>query len=159
MSNSAAPTTHIRSATFTGDEATVVAGIWRRAWASAHYDADVVEPIGHWLARVNAEFKPPAELLLVEREGQLLAFMVLHTARRYIAQLYVDRHLQGQGVGRMLLDEACRRMPGGWRLHVARVNVNAQHFYTRYGLLRGAVDRHPGSGRQRVEYIHLPIQR
>lgn len=54
-----------------------------------------------------------------------------------------------------MLDAACVRMPTEWRLHVATVNVSAQRFYGHHGLVRGAVDRHPGSGRERVAY-HWP---
>jgi len=151
-----APTCQIRDSRFTHEEAVAVAGIWRRAWSAARHDALPVEPIDHWLARVNAEFGPPCELLLAEREKQALAFMVLHPAHRYVAQLYVDRHVQGQGLGRMLLDEAIRRMPGGWRLHVALNNVHAQHFYARCGLTPGAIDRHPGTGVERVAYHFDP---
>lgn len=152
-----APTTsRLRACAMAPGEAAALAGIWRRAWASAHRDVQVLEPIAHWLARVKAEFGAPSELLVVERDRQLLAFMVLHPARRYVAQLYVDPHLKGQGAGRLLLDEAGRRMPTGWRLHVATVNTSAQRFYARYGLLRGTVDRHPGTGRERVEYHWRP---
>lgn len=115
-----APTSQLRACAMAPGEAAALAGIWRRAWASAHPDARPLEPIGHWLARVSTEFTPPAELRVVERAGQLLAFALLHPPRRYVAQLYVDPHLHGQGCGRQLLDEACRRMPGGWRLHVGR---------------------------------------
>ncbi len=145
-------TSQIRACTPAPGEAAALAGIWRRGWAMAHTDAAGVAPINHWLARVQAEFAPPSDLLVVERDAQLLAFMALHVQRRYVAQLFVDPHLQGQGFGRQLLDEACRRMPTGWRLHVATGNIAAQRFYARYGLLRGAVDRHPGTGRERVEY-------
>lgn len=151
-----APTSQLRMCAMAPGEAAALAGIWRRAWASSHRDAKMLEPIVHWLARVEAEFKPPAELLVIERDDQLLAFALLHPPRRYVAQLYVDPHLRGQGFGRQLLDEACRRMPGGWRLHVATANHAAQHFYAHYGLSRGAVDRHPGTGRERVEYHWRP---
>ena len=151
-----APTSQLRVCAMAAGEAAALAGIWRRAWASAHRDAKVLEPIEHWLARVETEFKPPAEVLVVERDGQLLAFALLHASRRYVAQLYVDPHLRGQGCGRQLLDEACRRIPGGWRLHVATANHAAQRFYAHYGLSRGAVDRHPATGRERVEYHWRP---
>ena len=151
-----ASTSRLRRCDFAPGEAAVLAGIWRRGWASAHRDVQVLEPIAHWLARVQAEFQPPCEVLVVERQHQLLAFMALHSARRYVAQLFVDPHLHSQGFGRLLLDEASRRMPAGWRLHVATANSSAQRFYTRYGLVRGAVDRHPGTGRERVEYHCLP---
>ncbi len=147
-----ASSTQIRRCGFAPGESAVLAGIWRRAWASAHPDPAALEPIAHWHHRVRAEFGPPCEVPLIEREDQVLAFMVLHRARRYVAQLFVDTHLQGRGLGRLLLDEACRRIPLGWRLHVATANLDAQRFYGRYGLVPGAVDRHPGTGRERVEY-------
>lgn len=151
-----AASTQLRRCRFAPGESQVLAGIWRRAWASAHPGAATLEPIGHWHQRVQAEFGPPCDVLLIERNGQTLAFMVLHRARRYVAQLFVDSHLQGQGLGRLLLDEACRRMSLGWRLHVATSNLDAQRFYGRYGLVPGAVDHHPATGRERVEYHWRP---
>ncbi|MET0541572.1 MAG: GNAT family N-acetyltransferase [Variovorax sp.] len=145
-------TLHIRPCALEPGEAAVLAGIWRRAWASAHRDIATLAPIGHWLERVQAEFRAPGELMVVERENQLLAFMLMHPARRYVAQLFVDTHLQSQGMGGLLLDEADQRMPEGWRLHVATDNPAAQRFYMRCGLVRGPIDRHPGTGRERIEY-------
>ena len=54
---------------FAPGEAALIAGIWRRAWAAAHPDIALLEPIGHWLARVQTEFKPPHELLVAERNS------------------------------------------------------------------------------------------
>ena len=151
-----ATTARLRACDVAPGDATALAGIWRRAWVSAHRDVQVLEPIAHWRDRVQGEFKPPCDVLVIERQGQLLAFMLLNASRRYLAQLFVDPHLQGQGFGCQLLDEACRRMPAGWRLHVATANQPAQRFYERYGLARGAIDRHPGTGRERVQYHWLP---
>jgi putative acetyltransferase len=145
----------LHDGTFSPGEAALIAGIWRRAWAAGHADIATLEPIAHWLARVQAEFKPPNELLVAERNGQPLAFMGLHRERGYVSQLYVDPHLRRQGLGRALLDEACVRMPVEWRLHVAAVNVDAQRFYESYGLVRGLADRQPGTGRERMAY-HWP---
>jgi len=134
-----------------------LAGIWRRAWSAAQgHEAPHIAPIGHWLARVEAEFVAPSEVHIAERGGQPLAFMVMLPERAYVAQLYVDPHRHGQGLGRRLLDVACRRMPAGWRLHVATANVAGQRFYERYGLQRGAVDRHPATGRERVAFGWRP---
>ena len=138
------------------EQASVIAGIWRRAWASAHPASAPLEPIELWLARVKAEFAAPGALQVMERDGQILAFMVALRSKRYVAQLFVDTHLQGQGLGRVLLDEACRQMPGGWRLHVATANGAAQRFYERYGLARGDVDLHPTTGRERVVFHWHP---
>ena len=138
-------------------EQIALAGIWRRGWCAAQGHAvDQIAPIGHWLARVEAEFMAPAHVHVAERGGQPLAFMVMLPERAYVAQLYVDPHRHGQGLGRRLLDVACRHMPAGWRLHVATGNTAAQGFYTGYGLLRGTVDRHPGTGRERVAFHWRP---
>lgn len=139
------------------EERAALAGIWRRAWCAAQgHGVEQVAPIGQWLARVEAEFVSPAEVHIAERGGQPLAFMVMLPERAYVAQLYVDPHRHGQGLGRRLLDTACRRMPAGWRLHVATANATGQRFYERYGLERGAIDRHPATGRERVDFHWRP---
>ena len=145
----------LRDLTFAPGEVAQIAGVWRRGWAAGHPDVVTVEPVAHWLARVHSEFKAPTETVVIDRGDQLLAFMALHRARGYVAQLFVEPHLRARGFGRQLLDEACRRMPAGWRLHVATANLQAQRFYDRYGLDRGDIDRHPATGRERVEY-HWP---
>lgn len=156
MSAAQIPAFHLRSREGTAEENMVLAGIWRRAWIAANRDVPHIEPIGHWLRRVQTEFGLPAEVVLAEREGQVLAFMVLLARREYIAQLFVEPHLRNQGLGKALLDEACLRIPTGWWLHVATTNTMAQRFYERYGLERGAVDRHPASGRERIAYHWSP---
>jgi putative acetyltransferase len=156
MSAAQIPVFHLRSREGGAEENVVLAGIWRRAWISANRDVSQVEPIAHWLHRVHTEFGPPAGVVLAEREGQVLAFMVLLAQREYVAQLFVEPHLRNQGLGKALLDEACVRIPSGWRLHVAASNTSAQRFYERYGLERGATDRHPTSGRERIAYHWSP---
>lgn len=156
MSAAQIPAFHLRSRDGTAEESIVLAGIWRRAWISANRNAAFTEPISHWLKRVQTEFVPPAEVVLAERDGQVLAFMVLLERREYVAQLFVEPHLRNQGLGQALLDEASVRMPLGWKLHVAVGNMAAQRFYERYGLVRGAVDHHPASGRERVAYHWHP---
>lgn len=156
MSAAQIPAFELRSREGGAEENMALAGIWRRAWIAANRDAATVEPIAHWLQRVQAEFGPPADVVLAEREGQVLAFMVLLGRRAYVAQLFVEPRLRNQGLGKALLDEACVRMPTGWRLHVAVTNTSAQRFYERYGLERGTADRHPTSGRERIAYHWWP---
>jgi putative acetyltransferase len=152
MSAAQMPAFHLRSREGGPEENMVLAGIWRRAWTAANRGAAVIEPIAHWLHRVQTEFGPPADVVLAERDGQVLAFMVLLARREYVAQLFVEPHLRNQGLGKTLLDEACVRIPTGWRLHVAATNTSAQ----RYGLERGTLDRHPTSGRERIAYHWSP---
>lgn len=156
MSISETPTLRLRPRDHAPGEDAALAGIWRRAWISAQRGDKTVAPIALWLSRVQAEFVPPADVLLAQRDEQLIGFMVLLTQRSYVAQLFIEPHLQGQGLGQSLLDEARARMPTGWRLHVATANIAAQRFYERYGLERGVVDRHPSNGRERVAYHWKP---
>jgi putative acetyltransferase len=156
MSAAQIPAFQLRSRDGAAEESLALAGIWRRAWIAANRKAAIIEPITHWLRRVQTEFVPPADVVLAEREGQVLAFMVLLVRREYVAQLFVEPHLRNQGLGQALLDEASVRMPLGWKLHVATSNTAAQRFYERYGLVRGAIDRHPASGRERVAYHWYP---
>ena len=70
-------TLHIRPCALEPGEAAVLAGIWRRAWSSAHRDIETLEPIAHWLSRVQSEFRAPAELLVTRgqavKRGQVIA--------------------------------------------------------------------------------------
>ena len=139
-----------------GDEV-AVAALWRSAWASANPHTPTVQPPEHWLARVRAEFGPPCESAVALAAGEIGAFMVIDAGRAWLEQLHTAPALQGRGLGRALLDEACRRMPAGWSLHVALANHRAQAFYEHYGLARGSeVDTHPVTGRERVTYAWLP---
>ena len=115
-----------------------------------------MEPPAHWLARVRQEFVPPAQVLVLDDGSALLAFMVFDPQARYLAQLFVEPAAAGRGLGRRLLDEACRRMPGGWHLHVATSNTRACRLYERYGLAAGATDLNPTTGRERIEYRWTP---
>ena len=135
-------------------EQTLIAELWRRSWASANPHAASIESPDHWLARVCSEFCNPSELVVVESSGGAIGgFIVFNVANAYVAQLFTEPSLQGQGLGRALLGEAVRRMPQGWSLHVATTNRRAQLFYERYGLVRGPVDTHPTTGRERVAYM------
>jgi putative acetyltransferase len=133
-------------------EETLIADLWRRSWASANPQATPLEPPEHWLARVRSEFSKPSELVVVETTGGIGAFIVFNVASAYVAQLFTEPCLQGQGLGRALLGEASRRMMQGWSLHVATTNHRAHLFYERFGLVRGAVDSNPVTGRERVAY-------
>lgn len=133
-------------------EERLIAELWRRSWASANPDVASLEPIEHWLARVQAEFFAPFEVIVAEVSGCVAAFIVFDAARAYVAQLFTDMPFQGRGLGRALLAESSRRMPRVWTLHVATTNRRAQLFYERYGLVRGEVNINPVSGRERVAY-------
>ena len=133
-------------------EESQIAELWCRSWASANPHVTSLEPPGHWLARVRSEFSKPSEVVVVETMGEIGAFIVFNVANAYVAQLFTEPSLQGQGLGRALLGEAIRRMPQGWSLHVATTNHRAHLFYKRFGLVRGEIDSNSVTGRKRVAY-------
>lgn len=141
----------------TPDQATQVAGIWRRAWHSANPQVNAAElaPAAHWLERVCSEFFGPAECWVAV--GPVLqGFVVMELAKGYLAQLHVDPDWQGQGIGRLLIEHACECMPTGWSLHVAQSNRRAQQFYAAASMQRGELGHDPVTGRQRVAWHWVP---
>jgi ribosomal protein S18 acetylase RimI-like enzyme len=51
-----------------------------------------------------------------------------------VEHLYVDPGRLREGIGSMLLDEAKRRLPAGFRLWVFQQNEPARRFYEKHGL-------------------------
>lgn len=141
----------------TSGQAAQVAGIWRRAWHSANPQVRVADlaPGDHWLERVRSEFFGPAECWVLAGAA-LQGFVVIEPARAYLAQLHVDPDWQGQGAGRLLIEQACERMPAGWSLHVAESNQRAQRFYGAAGMQRGESGHDPVTGRARVAWHWRP---
>ncbi len=131
-------------------DAPALAALWRRAWASANPSVAEVAPLAHWLARVQAEFVLPCLAMLDERDGAIVAFLVLDVEGAHLHQLFVDPGLQGCGIGATLVAQVCRLCPAGWSLHVASTNLRARRFYARCGLREQEHDRHPTTGRERV---------
>ena len=125
---------------------------WRRSWASANPNVTFLEPPEHWLSRVRSEFNNPSELVVAETKGEIGAFVVFDVVNGYVAQLFTEPSLQGQGLGRALLFEVVRRIPLGWSLHVSTTNHRAHLFYEHFGLVRGEIDSNPVTGRERVSY-------
>ncbi len=68
---------------------------------------------------------------------------------RWLEQVYVDPADQGQGVGRVLLEDAKRVSPGGLSLHVFSRNEHARRFYEAAGFV--LVEQSDGSGNEELE--------
>lgn len=142
-----------------GADAPALAFLWRRAWASANPSVAEVAPLPHWLARVQAEFGPPRLALAGERDGAIVAFMVLDVGGTHLHQLFVDPEVQGAGIGAALVAQVCAHCPTGWSLHVASTNLRARRFYATCGLVEREHDIHPVTGRERVLCRWLPAAR
>ncbi len=117
-------------------DVTAAADLWlrsRRATAGAipptiHDDEDVHAWFGSHVLREN-------ELWIAEDTdtGRLIGILVLDGS--WIAQLYVDSSLTGQGIGSQLIEFAKRARPEGLQLWTFASNLGAQRFYERHGFI------------------------
>ena len=69
--------------------------------------------------------------LAVSDDGQAGGFVAVSGG--VLEHLYVSPHLQGQGLGTLLLAAAKMASPRGLRLHVFQRNLSARRFYERRG--------------------------
>ncbi len=81
---------------------------------------------------------------MAEHGGRVAGFIAMHDD--FVEHLYVHPERQRRGIGTALLDEAKRRMSGGFRLWVFQQNETARRFYERHGL--GLVELTDGSGNE-----------
>jgi GNAT superfamily N-acetyltransferase len=88
---------------------------------------------------------PRQDVVVAEDDGRIAAFIAMAHGNQ-VEHLYVHPDHQGRGIGSVLLAEAKRRMPGGFRLWVFQENERARTFYERHGLV--AVELTDGSGNE-----------
>jgi ribosomal protein S18 acetylase RimI-like enzyme len=88
---------------------------------------------------------PRQDVVVAEDDGSVAGFIAMAHAG-VVEHLYVHPDRQGRGIGSALLDEAKRRMPGGFRLWVFQQNDKARRFYERHGLV--VVELTDGSGNE-----------
>jgi ribosomal protein S18 acetylase RimI-like enzyme len=86
---------------------------------------------------------PRDEVVVAEAGDELVGFIAIADGE-LVEHLYVDPAHQRRGVGSALLQEAKRRLPGGFRLWVFQQNEPARRFYERHGLR--VVELTDGSG-------------
>lgn len=125
-----------------------VASIGRRGFIAAHRPfvprstLDAIADRTYDAATLSAciaacRTAPDAHFLVAEQRGRTVAF--LHqdafASRPELHRLYVEPSLTGRGIGRALVEELERRLPGGtaYVLLVASGNVGARRFYARMG--------------------------
>jgi GNAT superfamily N-acetyltransferase len=65
--------------------------------------------------------------LVISRDGELGGFTSVRSG--LLEHLYVSPHVQGQGLGALLLAAAKKEGPRGLRLHVFQRNLPARRFY------------------------------
>lgn len=139
--------------TATESDKPAVAALWRLAWHSAHPEITTLAPPAHWLHRVNEEFIPPTQTLVLDMGRGLAGFCNLDPGQRYLHQLFIHPDHQGQGIGTRIVQSLGELFPQGWSLHVAQDNPRAQRLYERLGLRAQGISCNPVTGRTRIEYV------
>ena len=80
------------------------------------------------------------------------SFLALKPATGCLDQLFVLPEARGRGIGRLLLDFAKARLPGGLWLSTAEDNHRARRFYERNGFRRSEEQTHPSLGHRTIIY-------
>lgn len=105
-------------------------------WLAANTSAHAFLPAEVWQEHLpdlrNALVQ--ATVFVCEREGRLCGFIGLQGS--YIAGLFVDPKLQGQGIGSLLLSE-CQKRFDCLSLDVFAENPRAKRFYEQHGFSAG----------------------
>jgi hypothetical protein len=135
------------------EDVEAVADLWRKSWSWANQDITEIEPLPHWIQRVQSEFCEPYKAILLENYGAIIGFTVFQIDPGYVQHLYTNPYMVNQRNGTILLEYAEELMTKPWSLHVGINNLGAQRFYLRKGLEQGVVSINPNSGRYRMEYV------
>ena len=96
-------------------------------------------------AQIEREWMPIAETWVYEAEGRVAGFISL-IGRYEVGAFFVDPALQGQGIGRALMDHA-RELRGTLQLDVFAENEKGRRFYDRYGFHQIDEHLHEPTGR------------
>lgn len=127
-----------------------VVSLWMASWKSSG------PTFGQWVTLDVLRERLPREIAggwsvhVVTLGGDIVGFIACTATT--VEQLFVAPALQGQGIGKVLLDFAKAQMPQGFTLTTAADNWMARQFYSREGLREGAPGIHPGFGHTIVPF-------
>jgi len=138
----AAPT--LRPYTAADEDAAIE--LWRRTWAKHYAHIDFTARVPWWRERWRKELVPLAQIVLAERDGELVGFVTVDPKTMYLDQIVVAPEAWGSGAALALLDEAKRISPRGLDLLVNKDNFRAIRFYEKHGFAYAGEDKNPVSG-------------
>ncbi len=127
------------------DEDAAIA-LWQRTWQHAYPQVDFAARVAWWRERWRKELVPKAEIIVVEKDLELIGFVTIDL-EGYLDQLVVAPEHWGSDAAHLLLDEAKRVSPKGVTLLVNKDNARAIRFYERNGFKHVGDDVNPTSGR------------
>jgi len=125
-------------------------------WSSGRYSTGLAIALevteAQLYARIPRELALGWEAYLAWRGDVAVGFLALKIQLQCLDQIFLLPEAQGQGIGRVLFDFACARMPGGFWLRAAADDQRACGFYEHLGCRPGERARHPTQGYETVVY-------
>lgn len=129
-----------------------VARVWHDSALGMEGLSSVVPPVAALRERLDFEIADGWDLHVVCAGSEIGGMLALKPAEKLLAQLFVAPGEERRGIGRRLLDEAKRQMPGGFTLWMVIGNARARRFYQAEGLVSRGSGPHPKAGYQ-IEYF------
>ena len=126
---------HILLRPYTPADEDAAIELWRRTWQQHYPHIDFAARLPWWRERWRNELVPAATIVLAEMEGELVGFVTVDRATRYLDQLVVAPEAWGTDVAALLLADAKRISPGGLDLKVNSDNARAIRFYEKHGFV------------------------
>jgi GNAT superfamily N-acetyltransferase len=123
-----------------------VARVWHDSALGMEGLRSVVPPVVALRERLDFELADGWDLHVACADTRIVGMLALRPADKLLAQIFVAPGGERQGIGRRLLDEAKRRMPGGFTLWMVAGNDRARHFYQSQGLRFLRHGLHPKAG-------------
>lgn len=143
---------------------------YRGVFSDEYLDSGVIsERIAHW-NQLLAQPKNNQIILLAKKAGQLCGFVCIFTDYHaewgnYLDNLHVTQSMQGQGLGRQLMQKAMealkeQNLKQQFYLWVFESNVDAQKFYDKIGgqpagIEPFSLEKHGGGFANAVRYVFL----
>jgi putative acetyltransferase len=120
--------------------------LWRRTWSKHYPHLDFNARLAWWRERWRNELVPVAQIVLAERDDNLIGFVTVDPKTMYLDQIVVAPEYWGSEIATALLDEAKRLSPKGLDLLVNKDNFRAIRFYEKRGFMYAGEDKNPVSG-------------
>jgi GNAT superfamily N-acetyltransferase len=130
-----------------------VTGVWFTSWESIGIGLPEPSLQTELRERFPREIAGGWSVYVAATGVEIVAFLALQGNR--LQQLFVAPSMQGNGVGKHLLDFVKAQRPGGFYL-TTPTEGRAARFYEREGLKRGEVSIHPRFGHEVVRYDWYP---
>ncbi|HWE06229.1 MAG TPA: GNAT family N-acetyltransferase [Rhizomicrobium sp.] len=136
---------------YADSDSDAVTSIWLSSWQSTGVPAPVT--LSELRERWPQELAKGWVVHVATVGPDVVGFLALHEDKT--EQLFVAPGMQGQGIGKRLLDFAKAARPNGFHLTTA-LESRAGRFYEREGLTRGETTAHARFGHPIVRYDWRP---